>query len=629
VDSGQIVLRELTAGKERRFPVPHKYTVDSLAWDLDGKLVAAGTCDIGIQLYRDIVVLEVLAAKERARFTQASGVPAGPILEQMVALSANGERLALLANQVPGLFNGATSEQVRVWNLRTGKLEHSLSHVGYVNSVTFPAFSPNGHYLAWGRGMRVALWDLTAQKGVTPRELNGHQDEVNGVAFSADSQLLATTSNDLTVRLWQVGSGQQKMLMRGHTGPVSRVAFRPDAKQLVSSQDMVENESPLRLWDITRDQEAITYLGPADRRTAFYALNATVPRVARWQKQDVMNTDLAIVDLAQGSLVSRLPLNATSMLLSNFAVAGVFSADGRWFAQIGLPTIDLHDVAAGRIGLATIDLYDVAAGRRHAQLAFPAAQPPGSPDSCKVALSRDGSRLAAAWVYHLQHKGDQAKPALRFAFWETSRGTTLHALTLALPAEVERNTVSARVTAVVMARSGRQVALALEQYNANPKKRSLASTLLVVELPAGKVVQFYPVDFVIETLAFDSKEKCIAAAGRTRTAGTGKVWELASGREIAILTGHTSYINALDFSPDGRRLVTASSDRTLKLWEVPGGREVLTLRGHRRPITAVGFSPDGRRIVSATGIDPLSFMSVGVFLDFPAEVKVWDASPGR
>lgn len=79
------------------------------------------------------------------------------------------------------------------------------------------------------------------------------------------------------------------------------------------------------------------------------------------------------------------------------------------------------------------------------------------------------------------------------------------------------------------------------------------------------------------------------------------------------LKGHTAPINGAAFSPDGKRVVTASEDGTAKVWDTITGEELITFNGHRGRVTSAAFSPDGVRIIS-TG--------EGV-------MKIWDAATGR
>jgi len=107
----------------------------------------------------------------------------------------------------------------------------------------------------------------------------------------------------------------------------------------------------------------------------------------------------------------------------------------------------------------------------------------------------------------------------------------------------------------------------------------------------------------------DGRRAVSASADRTL-----KVWELETGRELHTLAGHTHLVRAVAVTPDGRRAVSASEDQTLKVWELETGHELHTLAGHTGEITAVAVTPDGRRAVSASNDETL---------------KVWELETGH
>ncbi len=78
------------------------------------------------------------------------------------------------------------------------------------------------------------------------------------------------------------------------------------------------------------------------------------------------------------------------------------------------------------------------------------------------------------------------------------------------------------------------------------------------------------------------------------------MWEAESGKELLTLRGHLNSLFGVAFSPDGKRLATASEDQTAKVWEAESGKELLTLRGHSGIVSAVAFSPDGKHLAAAS-----------------------------
>jgi hypothetical protein len=122
------------------------------------------------------------------------------------------------------------------------------------------------------------------------------------------------------------------------------------------------------------------------------------------------------------------------------------------------------------------------------------------------------------------------------------------------------------------------------------------------------------------TLDIDEKAAvtAVAIAPDSRTAVIGLsdgrmcVWDLQKQRELKRWKAHAGAVNALAYSPDGQRIVSAGDDGVASIWQ-PSGTLVRKLSGHKEALLAAVWGPDGRRVFTA-GID--------------RQVRLWDESKG-
>src|SRR5207302_5540026 len=79
---------------------------------------------------------------------------------------------------------------------------------------------------------------------------------------------------------------------------------------------------------------------------------------------------------------------------------------------------------------------------------------------------------------------------------------------------------------------------------------------------------------------------------------TVRLWRVADGRQTKSFAGHTLYVKALAYSPDGNLLASGGDDHTIRVWRPATGELVQTLKAHRGTVWSVAFSPDGRQLLS-------------------------------
>ena len=146
-------------------------------------------------------------------------------------------------------------------------------------------------------------------------------------------------------------------------------------------------------------------------------------------------------------------------------------------------------------------------------------------------------------------------------------------------------------------------------YQATPWLKPRTASLIASGGPLVRTLAGHSDDVNGVAVTPDGKRAVSASDDRTL-----KVWDLMSGKELQTLSGHSRVVTAVAVTPDGKRAVSASVDQTLKVWDLETGKELRTLAGHSRMVHGVAVTPDGGRAVSAS---------------YDKTLKVWDLGSGK
>jgi WD40 repeat protein/serine/threonine protein kinase len=472
-----------------------------------------------------------------------------------LVFSPDGKRLA-------GTFVDINDKTIKVWDAENGN--ELLTLEGHAGAVFSVAFSPDGKRLAsasvWENVVKV--WD--AESGKELLNLHGHTGAVWSLAYSPDGKRLASASGDNTVKVWDTQSGKDLLTHRGHSAVVMGVSFSPDGNRLAS----VSLDRTMKVWDARTGQNPITF-----RRGGVVNSVAISPDGKRLAAAGSMLLGPGNGPLREGEVkVWNIQTGRELLSLKGGGASVVFSPDGKHLASAGLV------MEQGRALLGEVKVWDAQTGDRLHSLRGGGAS---------VAFSPDGKRLASAGTVFngLQPRGSEIK------VWDAQTGKELVALQ------------GGSVGPGFSPDGGPSVAF-------SPDGKRLASA-------SGREIKLWDAQTGKELLSFKDGGVSVAFSPdgkRLASSGTEvKVWDAQTGEELLTLRGHTNnWIGRVVYSPDGKRLVTASRDKTVKVWDAQTGLELLTLEGHGGLFNGLAFSPDGHRLTAGAA---------------DGTVKIWDATP--
>ncbi len=527
----------------------------------------------------------------------------------------------------------AEDRSVSRWDLATGLRANRPPLPAGPDSWTI---SPDGRYAAVADGpvIRVRDFDSTDEW-----RLPGHTAAVTGVRFAPSGGLLASASADHTLRLWHLPSGRP-LAVRELPSQPNIHDVSADGRRVVFTE---MNWSGLAVWD--RDRNRVVPLGAEEM---FFGGRFSPDGDRYLASRSFPDCRLHLYDVETGRLL------ATLIGHTNATLGTTFSRDGRRLATCSMDrTACLWDAVTGKqlavlgghggwVNAVTFspDGERVATGSsdktirlwtRDGKLLAILRGHDG--DVSRVEFSADGRRLYSwseidtttrtwdlgtverrgllrghdSFVYDVAYHPDGERVLSASwdgtaALWDTSLGKPTRQFPH--PAGVDPNTGKAQLNYVN--------AVAVHPGGAVAATSCRLDAIRLWDLTRGELLHTWDVptdDWRVSRLAFCPTGRLLACGGRD---GNVYLFDWATRERVAVLGPRGEVTEVVQFSPDGRWLVTAS-DVTIRVWEVATRELTAEFRGHTAGINGLAFSPDGRALASASTDGTVCLWSVGTW----------------
>lgn len=529
--------------------------------------------------------------------------------------------------QHEGARSGLFRESLRTFQ---PTVEYAIdAHPGGVYSV---AVSPDGKLAATGgcelfdpkcRSGIIKLWAMDT--GEMTKDLQGHKDVVDALAFTPDGQRLVSGGWDGTVRVWDLESGQQEQTINAHQGWVTSVAVSPGGSYFASGGE----DGIVKIWSIKDGSETASLEGhePGPVAVAFSPdggrlLSAGVDKIMilwstdTWQDEYVFGGHedwvRAVAVSPAGDLILSGSRDLTARLWSVETGEDIETFSGQKGEVTHAAFFPDGKTAMTASANGTVQILDLAT--REPTAIFTAH--PGR--VMAAAVSPDGVRLLSG--------GEEGE----LKIWKLSSESKLKTLAghsdqisglavtpdgkRALSGSFDRNLIVWDLASGDTIRQLTGHESFVRDVDISPDGNLAASggwdgTIRVWDIESGvQLWSFEAHEGNVTAVAFAPNGVHLASGGDDDKIG---IWDLQEGKLLRTLTGHSNNISSLAFDPGGGKLYSGSWDGKIKVWDPSTGQNLATLTGHDPGVSSLATSPDGTRLMSG---------------GFGGKVIIWDTA---